>query len=204
MICKKCGREYEDDMTNCLWCDAVNEEHPDFKKNPPPESPKAPEAPSVSAPQDNSAEEDSRTPAGLFMWSSFIFGLSGFGYIYVAIIQTLLHNKVLRETKSTLSFFLKLFVANLALYFLTLPVTTVITDIASKHPQLSDSTKELIPLLVSIGYATAQGFICAKIINTHVPDYDVKTYHKKEKIAIGIAIIVFIISAIVISFCKKG
>ena len=204
MICKKCGREYEDDMTNCIWCDAVNDEHPDFKKNPPPESPKAPEAPSVSAPQNNNAEEDSRTPAGLFMWSSFIFGLSGLGCIFVAIIQTLLHNKVLRETKSTLSFFLKLFVANLALYFLTLPVTTVITDIASKHPQLSDSTKELIPLLVSIGYATAQGFICAKIINTHVPDYDVKTYRKKEKIAIGIAIIVFIISAIVISVCKKG
>ena len=204
MICKKCGREYEDDMTNCIWCDAVNDEHPDFKKNPPPESPKAPEAPSVSAPQNNSAEEDSRTPAGLFMWSSFIFGLSSFGYIYVAIIQTLLHNKVLRETKSTLSFFLKLFIANLALFFLTLPVTNVITSIASKHPQLSDSTKELVPLLVAIGYAAAQGFICAKIINTHVPDYDVKTYRKKEKIAIGIAIIVFIISAIVISVCKKS
>lgn len=204
MICKKCGREYEDDMTNCLWCDAVNEEHPDFKKNIPPESPKAPEVTSVFTPQDNSSEEDNRNPAGLFMWSSFIFGLSGLGYIFVAIIQTFLHHKVLQETKSSLSFFLKLFVANLALYFLTLPVTIVITDIASKHPQLSDSTKELIPLLVSIGYATAQGFISAKIINAHIPDYDVKTYRKKEHIAIGIAIIVFIISAIVIAVCKKS
>ena len=25
MICKKCGREYEDDMPQCLWCDAPNE-----------------------------------------------------------------------------------------------------------------------------------------------------------------------------------
>ena len=25
MICKKCGREYEDDMPNCLWCDAPND-----------------------------------------------------------------------------------------------------------------------------------------------------------------------------------
>lgn len=24
MICKKCGREYEDDMPKCLWCDAPN------------------------------------------------------------------------------------------------------------------------------------------------------------------------------------
>lgn len=26
MICKKCGREYEDDMTKCLWCGEPNEE----------------------------------------------------------------------------------------------------------------------------------------------------------------------------------
>lgn len=25
MICKKCGREYEDDMLKCLWCDTPNE-----------------------------------------------------------------------------------------------------------------------------------------------------------------------------------
>ncbi|SIN86788.1 hypothetical protein [Fibrobacter sp. UWB11] len=25
MICKKCGREYEDDMPQCLWCDTPNE-----------------------------------------------------------------------------------------------------------------------------------------------------------------------------------
>lgn len=25
MICKKCGREYDDDMPKCLWCDAPNE-----------------------------------------------------------------------------------------------------------------------------------------------------------------------------------
>jgi hypothetical protein len=26
MICKKCGREYEDDMPKCLWCDAPRDE----------------------------------------------------------------------------------------------------------------------------------------------------------------------------------
>ena len=204
MICKKCGREYEDDMPRCLWCDAVNEEHPDFKKNPPPESPKAPEITNVSAPQDNSTEEDDSNPAGLFMWSAFIFGLSGLGYIFTALIQTLLHRKVLQENKSSLSFFLKLFIAVLALYFITLPVTCVITDIASKHPQLSDSTKKLIPIVVAIGYATAQGFICAKIVNTHIPDYDVKTYLKKERIAIGIAFVVFIIYGIIFAVCKQS
>ena len=28
MICKKCGREYEDDMPKCLWCDAPRESEP--------------------------------------------------------------------------------------------------------------------------------------------------------------------------------
>ena len=28
MICHKCGKEYEDDMPRCLWCDAPNPEHP--------------------------------------------------------------------------------------------------------------------------------------------------------------------------------
>lgn len=203
MICKKCGKEYEDDMPCCLWCDAPNEEHPNFKNNPRQDSTKTHEASIVSTPQENCIEDD-RKPAGLFMWSSFIFGLAAFGYIYVAIIQTLLHHKVLRETKSSLSFFFKIFVANLALFFLTLPFANTIANIASKHPQVSQSVKGLIPLLVCIGYATAQGFICAKIVNTHVPDYDVKMYRKKERIAIGIAIVVFIITSIVIAVCKQA
>ena len=33
MICPKCGRKYEDDMPQCLWCDAPN---PKMKKQPEP------------------------------------------------------------------------------------------------------------------------------------------------------------------------
>ena len=32
MICKKCGREYEDDMPQCLWCDAPREDEPSQTK----------------------------------------------------------------------------------------------------------------------------------------------------------------------------
>ena len=28
IVCKKCGGKYEDDMPRCLWCDALNLEHP--------------------------------------------------------------------------------------------------------------------------------------------------------------------------------
>ena len=30
MICKKCGRKYDDDMPKCLWCDAPNDSKVDF------------------------------------------------------------------------------------------------------------------------------------------------------------------------------
>lgn len=38
MICKKCGREYDDDMPKCLWCDAPNDSKVDSSgTNPAPE-----------------------------------------------------------------------------------------------------------------------------------------------------------------------
>lgn len=36
MICKKCGREYGDDMLRCLWCNTPNEGHVDPKDSAPP------------------------------------------------------------------------------------------------------------------------------------------------------------------------
>lgn len=35
IVCKKCGEKYEDDMPRCLWCDALNPEHP-LNKEPAP------------------------------------------------------------------------------------------------------------------------------------------------------------------------
>ncbi|WP_458451053.1 hypothetical protein [Fibrobacter sp.] len=43
MICKKCGREYEDDMPKCLWCDAPNDNKVD---------------PSATNPADETSQED--------------------------------------------------------------------------------------------------------------------------------------------------
>ena len=54
MICHKCGKEYEDDMPKCLWCDAPNEE--------------------AAAP--GTTEESGNRVAGLFMWSCMIFNFT--------------------------------------------------------------------------------------------------------------------------------
>ena len=35
IVCYKCGGKYEDDMPRCLWCDALNPEHP-LNKEPAP------------------------------------------------------------------------------------------------------------------------------------------------------------------------
>ena len=94
MICKKCGREYEDDMSSCLWCNAPNEEQPNFKKSQPVEG--SPQKEIVSP---ETTEGSNNRVAGLFMWSCMIFNFTGFGYIYVSIIHTLLHYKELHKGK---------------------------------------------------------------------------------------------------------
>ena len=167
MICHKCGKGYEDDMPKCLWCDTPNEE--------------------AAAP--GTTEESGNRVAGLFMWSCMIFNFTGFGYIYVSIIQTLLHYKELHKGKVALRFFIGMLLANVALYFLTLPVINVLT-------KAINST--LFSTCVGLAYAIVLGFIGAKLINFYAPDYDKSEYRKKERIAIAIAIIVFIITVIVL------
>ena len=50
MICKKCGRKFDDDMPKCLWCDAPNHKYetPDAEPESTPEKPKASEPPAKS------------------------------------------------------------------------------------------------------------------------------------------------------------
>lgn len=184
MICKKCGKEYEDDMSSCLWCDAPNEEHPNFKKSQPLEG--SPQKEIVSP---ETTEGSNNRVAGLFMWSCMIFNFTGFGYIYVSIIQTLLHYKELHKGKVALRFFIGMLLANVALYFLTLPVINILT-------KAINST--LFSISVGLAYAIIQGVIGAKLINFYAPDYDKSEYRKKELIAIAIAIVVFIITVVVL------
>ncbi|MBQ2561657.1 MAG: hypothetical protein II565_13920 [Fibrobacter sp.] len=184
MICKKCGKEYEDDMPSCLWCDAPNEEHPNFTKRQPLEE----HAKTEDVPPET-AEPSNNRVAGSFMWSCMIFNCSGFGYIYVSIIQTLLHYKELHKGKVALRFFIGMLLANLALYFITLPVINVLV-------KATNST--LVNLGIGLAYAIVQGVIGAKLVNFYAPNYDKSEYRKKEHIAIAIAIVVFIITVIVL------
>ena len=100
-----------------------------------------------------------------------------------------MHYKELHKGKVALRFFIGMLLANVALYFLTLPVINVLT-------KAINST--LFSTCVGLAYAIVLGFIGAKLINFYAPDYDKSEYRKKERIAIAIAIIVFIITVIVL------
>ncbi len=186
MICKKCGREYEDDMPNCLWCDAINEEHPNYKNSTTPDSSKDSEANTVSAPQENSVEDH---PAGTFMWSAMLLGLLPFNYVLIAIFETLIHKKALKENKSRLQFFGTSLVISLALIFIVTPVINVFFHVISKHPATANTgAPSLFNFIVATIFAIVQGFVTAKLIAKFTPDYNKKEYRRNEEIGISYGI----------------
>lgn len=87
MICPKCGRKYENDMPQCLWCDAPN---PTMNKQAEPAQEPVPEkidGTSVTAEQNYECSESSKTKepedntkprkGTLIFWMSVIFGELG-------------------------------------------------------------------------------------------------------------------------------
>ena len=115
MICKKCGREYADDMFNCLWCDAPNEHHV------PPEVPETVDISEVldvqqhvddiilsRIPEEHRELDEegeakvAKHPAGNFMWCAAILGAGAYaifldGSIHHEKARTGLQCRRLRE-----------------------------------------------------------------------------------------------------------
>ena len=65
IVCKKCGEKYEDDMPRCLWCDALNPEHPlnKIKESAPVSPMPAPASPNVAEQAVPSAAEVAPEPS---------------------------------------------------------------------------------------------------------------------------------------------
>ena len=80
MICKKCGRKFDDDMPKCLWCDAPNPKYetPDAEAESTPEKPKASEPPAKSEKSKKTQPPHSKRESGtLVFWLAFIGGFFG-------------------------------------------------------------------------------------------------------------------------------
>lgn len=110
MICKKCGKEYADDMLRCLWCDTPNEQHVT------PESPEkfefkdsifeerleqvvlgklGNEEYKALSSNEKHQEKMRKHPAGYFMWSAAILGAGLLSTIIVPIYVAILHSPFL-------------------------------------------------------------------------------------------------------------
>ena len=185
-------------MPQCLWCDAINEEHPNFKNKPTPENTSKPEATGGPVPQSNTiAEEKDDHPAGLFMWSAMFLGCLFFGYVFIAIFETIFHRKALIENKSALKFFSTTLVVNMAIIFIVSPVTNVFVHVISKHPTTANSgAPSLFNFALSFVFAIIQGFITAKILAKFTPDYNKKEYRKTELIGIITGLALFVVCTI--------
>lgn len=120
MICKKCGREYEDDMPKCLWCDAPNDHHV-----PPEALPREDlseesdilaqidaeiikQMDKASIKRDTSEETEKKVakhPAGNFMWCAAIFGAGGlFSAIFGALHIAFFHRKEIGKSHALKKF----------------------------------------------------------------------------------------------------
>ncbi|PWJ37604.1 hypothetical protein [Fibrobacter succinogenes] len=192
MICHKCGKEYEDDMPNCLWCDAPNLQHPANKGKQFTEAP----AQSIST-EPTETEATEAHPAGLFMWSAAIFAACNLGYLYIAILITFFHKKALQENKALGRFFVGMLIASIGLYFITAPVIGTICRSLLKINELNGGhSSSTILLALSALYPITQGFIGAKLLKFYTPDYKPEDYRKKSIVGVITAIVLFIICAL--------
>lgn len=193
MICKKCGREYPDDMLNCLWCDAPNNQHV---------APEPPEKIDFSKALDveknidtiilkrigNDCAQESeeienkvaKHPAGNFMWCAAILGMGGllsvfFAPFYIAFFHRLEIRKnhtIAKFTSAYISSFiaLKVIVNGLA------NITRKILESNFFREDLVDLIKFAMDTGLFLIHFWICGYVAAFIIKRLTPDYEPSEY----------------------------
>lgn len=166
MICKKCGREFPDDMPSCLWCGAPND---GYDKDAVP-----PDWGDESDDDDLDALGGDRHPAGNFMWSAALGG---------PIFSTIVHYRKLKS----LRFFLELALVNVAIKFLFRVLDNSIDW--SEIPLLA------LPAVICswLVHVCVMGKLGAWRIKAHVPKYNVDDFRHREKIGVILGLIFFVV-----------
>ena len=194
MICKKCGREYPDDMVNCLWCDAPNDHHvvPE-----PPEKIDLASALDVDKKIDTiilkrlnkngcAAESEElekkidKHPAGDFMWCAAILGTgcvlsSLFAPFYIAFF----HRTEIRKNH-TLAKFTSVYISStFALKFIVGKLSQVIRELLEKgffREDIATLIRAFLELGVLLVDFVLCGYVAAFIIKRLTPDYEATEY----------------------------
>lgn len=210
MICKKCGREYADDMFQCLWCDAPNEHHV------PPEAPETVDFSEVLDVQQRVDEiilrnipEEAREldeegekkvakhPAGAFMWCAAILGAGYYAIFLVPFYVALFHRKELLK-KCVMMKFIGAYVSSIAAFTVLMKVLDLKKLIEKLH--LHGNSEPILQAFATLGqiliYLLLCGYTSAFIMKRLTPDYNAEEYKKRSRAATLFAIPVMILSCI--------
>ena len=194
MICKKCGKEYPDDMLNCLWCDAPNEQHV---------APEAPEKIDLTNALDiqknidtiilrkigkentdtesqNVEEKIAKHPAGNFMWCAAILGMGGLlSALFAPFYIYFFHRIEIRKNHSIGKFTSAYISSIIALKVIVNGLAKITRKILEIHFFREDFVA-LINFALDTGLLLIHfllcGYVAAFIIKRLTPDYEPSEY----------------------------
>ena len=206
MICKKCGREYEDDMLKCLWCDAPNENHvpPDpsetimlsevlntdvgtiIENNVDPVILRNLEKEGVETAAEEIGEKVAKHPAGHFMWCAAILGAGGlFSALLVPFYIALFHRKEIRKQHSLGKFISIYFGSIFTLNCIVGSLSKMTKEAVEIHLRgdAAVALNGLIDLAQNLIYLALCGYISAFVIKRLTPDYAPAEYKSTSRSA---------------------
>lgn len=216
MICKKCGREYADDMFNCLWCDAPNEHHV------PPEVPETVDISEVldvqqhvddiilsRIPEEHRELDEegeakvAKHPAGNFMWCAAILGAGAYAIFLVPFYVAFFHRKEILKKSSMLKF-IGAYVSSMAAFTILMNILDL-KKLIEKLP-LHGNSANILQAFTTLGQALVYLLLCgytsAFIMKRLAPDYSAEDYAKCSKAATLYAVPAMILSCILEQYIK--
>ena len=194
MICSKCGREFPDDMLNCLWCDAPNNQHV---------APEAPEKVDLSEVLDvqaridtvilnrmgsESTDSDSeeiekkvaKHPAGNFMWCAAILGIGSLLSAMLAPFYVYFFHRYEIRKNHYIGKFTSAYISSIiALKVIVNGLAKILRDLLEKNFFREDFTALLqagLELGVLFIHFLLCGYVAAFIIKRLTPDYNPSEY----------------------------
>lgn len=202
MICKKCGREYADDMFKCLWCDAPNEHHV------PPEVPetvdfsevldvqqrvddiilsKMPE--NVRDLDEEGEEKVAKHPAGNFMWCAAILATSSGSMFLVPFYIAFFHRGELRKNGLTFKF-TSIYIAAIGCLRALIQILDPkkILDLLPLHEDFAAKVQSISFVAEGLIYLVLCGYASAFILKRLLPDYNADEYKKVSRKATLLAV----------------
>lgn len=195
MICKKCGREYEDDMLKCLWCDAPNDSYV------PPDPPERQDLSDILDVQDridstilrrmdkDIVEQESseaikkkiaKHPAGDFMWCAAILGSCTFLSALLAPFYVAFFHRSEIYKNHKLTKFVSAYITSIIVLKI---IINGLANLARRIQNIHFFRKDFIELFnyaldagVLLIHFLLCGYVAAFIIKRLTPDYEPSRY----------------------------